>query len=254
MLTTTATLTHKYDSPSELVSFVLFQVEETFVFQEGQFMMIEVDIRGKKVKKAYSIATTNIQMQEEKVIGFVVKKTSESGMSDRLTQHITLGDTIQIKGPVGHYVDSFEFPNYLLVSVGSGLSPNVGIFQHLVYESRRHEKVVNIFGERFYNHIIPEIENLFVAHDDDRVKSMFYLSQEEFPILEQEDFLVWDKRMGIELYKHGHIQEGLHEAVTYLGTQTSCFLCGKPEMVDDVQKKLMELWIPKEQITFEKYT
>ncbi len=34
MLTTTATLTHKYDSPSEQVSLVLFQVDETFAFQE----------------------------------------------------------------------------------------------------------------------------------------------------------------------------------------------------------------------------
>jgi len=122
-------------------------------------------------------------------------------MSDRLTQHISLGDTIQIKGPVGHYVDSFEFPNYLFVSVGSGLSPNVGLFQHLVYESRRHEKIVNLFGERYYNHIIPEVENLFVAHDDDRIQNMFYLSQEEFPLLEQEDFLVGNKRVGLELYR-----------------------------------------------------
>ncbi len=253
MITTTATLTHKYDSPSEQVSFVLFQVEEIFMFQEWQFVMIEIELHGKKIKKPYSIATTNIQMQEEKIIWFVVKKTSEAGVSDRLTQQITLGDTIQIKGPVGHYVDSFEFPNYLLVSVGSGLSPNVGLFQHLVYESRRHEKIVNLFGERFYNHIIPEVENLFVAHDDDRVQNLFYLSQEEFPLLEQEDFLVGDKRMGVDLYKQWRIQEGLTKAVAYLGLQTSCFLCGIPVMVDDVQKKLIELWIPKEQITFEKY-
>lgn len=253
MLTTTATLTHKYDSPSEQVSLVLFQVEETFAFQEWQFVMIEKELNGKLTRKPYSIATTNIQMQEEKTIGFVVKKTSENGMSSFLTQQITLGDTINIKGPVWHYVDSFEFPNYLFISTGSGLSPNVGLFQHLVYESKRYEKIVNIFGERFYSHIIPEVENLFVAHDDDRIQNMFYLSQEEFPLLEQEDFLVGDKRVGLELYRKWYVQEWLAKAVAYLWPQTSCFLCGIPAMVDDVQKKLIALWIPKEQISFEKY-
>jgi len=68
MLTTIATLTHKYDSPSEQVSLVLFQVEEGFSFQEGQFVMIEKEVNGKVSKKPYSIATTNIQMQEEKTI------------------------------------------------------------------------------------------------------------------------------------------------------------------------------------------
>jgi len=40
--------------------------------------MIEKELHGKLTRKPYSIATTNIQMQEEKTIGFVVKKTSEA--------------------------------------------------------------------------------------------------------------------------------------------------------------------------------
>lgn len=195
MLTTRATLVHKYDSPSEAVSFVLFQVDHVFTFQEGQFMMIEVQIGNKITKKPYSIATTNRQLQEEKLIGFVVKKTSEYGMSDWLTQQCSLGSEVLLKGPVGHYTDSQEFPNYLFISAGSGLSPNVGIFQHLVYESRQYEKIVNIFGERYYTHIIPEIENLFLAHGDEHIKNLFFLSQEEFPLLDHEDFLSGEKRL-----------------------------------------------------------
>ena len=85
MYTGPAQLVYKYDSPSGYVSYLLFQPETTFTFSEGQFVMIEVEIDGKVIKKPYSIATTNKMMQEEKLFGVVVKKTSEKGMSDYLT-------------------------------------------------------------------------------------------------------------------------------------------------------------------------
>ena len=97
MITTNASLVHKYDSPSDYVSLVLFQVEDVFTFQEGQFVMIEAEVNGKVSKKPYSIATTNKQLQEEKTIGIVVKKTSDHGMSDWLTHQIKIGDSVQIK-------------------------------------------------------------------------------------------------------------------------------------------------------------
>lgn len=68
MITTTALLKHKYDSPSGNVSYVLFQPEQTFTFLEGQFCMIEAEIDGVTIKKPYSIASTNKQLQEEKLI------------------------------------------------------------------------------------------------------------------------------------------------------------------------------------------
>jgi len=62
--------------------------------------MIEGQIGDKKIKKPYSIASTSLQMQESKQISFVVKKASEDGMSHYLTQDITSGDQITVKGPV----------------------------------------------------------------------------------------------------------------------------------------------------------
>jgi len=69
------------------------------MFCEGQFVMIEREINGKLVKKPYSIATTNQQLQETKQLGVIVKKTSNDGMSDRLTQKIEIGNQVVLKGP-----------------------------------------------------------------------------------------------------------------------------------------------------------
>lgn len=84
----------RIDSPSGLVSLVLFQPEETFSFAEGQFMMITHQDEKRTLKKPYSIATTNKQLQEEKLIGFIVKKTSENGMSAFLTTECNYAVTL----------------------------------------------------------------------------------------------------------------------------------------------------------------
>jgi ferredoxin-NADP reductase len=68
MISTTAILKHKYDSPSGNVSYVLFQPEQTFSFTEGQFCMIETVLHDKLTKKPYSIASTNQMLQDEKLI------------------------------------------------------------------------------------------------------------------------------------------------------------------------------------------
>ena len=238
MQTTLWHLVHKYDSPSGLVSFVIFQVEDVFSFQEGQFVMLELELWWSSIKRPYSIATTNQQMQEEKHIGFVVKKVSDDGMSQHLTQHIKMWDEITIKGPVGHYTDSETHPSYLLISTWSGLSPNVGLFNHLVYETSKAKKLINIFGEKIYADIVPELETLFTSHNKQNITNFFHLSRAT-------NELSW--------FKGGHVQDSLEEAIQILWTETSCFVCWAPAMVEDVRKKLEELGVDKEDITFEKY-
>lgn len=238
MLTTTATLVHKYDSPSGNVSYVLFQPELTFSFAEGQFCMIEAILDDKLSKKPYSIATTNRMLQEEKLIWFVVKKASDNGMSAYLTQHITIGDTLTLKWPVGHYINPHTHPRYLFVSIWSGLSPNFWLFQQLVYENTEYDHIVNILGERTSVELVPYIQDRFTNHGSDRVTNFFCLSQEE---LQQTTFT------------HGHVQTKLADAIALLGTQTTCFVCGSPVGVTDVVYQLTQLGIAREDIIIEKY-
>lgn len=91
----TARFVEKKDSPSGLVSLVYFQPEETFTFLEGQFMMITYQDDARTLKKPYSISTTNRYLQETKRIGFIVKKTSEDGMSAHLTTQTDYTVTLQ---------------------------------------------------------------------------------------------------------------------------------------------------------------
>ncbi len=81
MIKTQATISHIEYSPSGDVTFVRFVPDEKFSFQEGQFVMIESTFNhvelGKPLKKPYSIATTNDELQTKGTLGVIVKKTVE---------------------------------------------------------------------------------------------------------------------------------------------------------------------------------
>ncbi len=96
-----STITHIEYSPSKEVTFVRCKPDTQFSFKEGQFMMLASDHNHtelqKPLKKPYSIATTNQELQEDGTIGFVVKKVREGYMSEYLTAGINIGDTLHLQ-------------------------------------------------------------------------------------------------------------------------------------------------------------
>ncbi len=240
MQKTQATLIKREYSPSWEVAFVTFQAEHIFPFSEGQFMMISSETEsGKKLKKPYSIATTSRYFEQEKEIGCVVKQVGVWGMSEHLVSWLPIWWTVTLVWPVWHYVDSWEHPSYLFISVWSGLSPNVGLFDQLIH-TQAFSKIVLIHGERFFSHHVLSLHERFteISLSDERVSYI--------PVFSKEKNL---PKWGREWY----VQSTLDEALADLWNDCSCFLCGKPEMVDDVRRLLSEKWMDKEDITFEKY-
>ena len=198
-------------------------------------MMITHQDEHRTLKKPYSIATTNKQLQEEKLIGFIVKKTSENGMSAFLTTQCDY--TVTLTWPVGHYKNTNISGQYLFVSTWSGLSPNVGILKSLLEHHSPQQRIVFLYGEKHIDNLLPDMRSR---------------AEEMIPWLTTHVYL--SRQLDApSYYKTGYVQDGLTEAIATLGTNTACFICWLPEMVQDVQQRLMLLGVPKENITIEKY-
>lgn len=235
-----AIITHIEYSHSKEVTLVRCKPSLPFSFKEWQFMMITSahvhEGLWKPLKKPYSIATTNAELQQDGTVGFVVKKSREWFMSDYLTTQIAVGDTIYLQWPAGHMVDQKLTSNYLLISVGSGLSPMVSLY--IALQENPNNKIANLFGERYHAHVLPSVEALF-SKQSDNVYNQLFLSKEE--------------NLSAQ-YTLGYIQDGLEKALQFLGSSDiSVFICGKPEMVDDVKRKLIDTGIEPQRIKAEKY-
>lgn len=238
MIATTATLHSLQKSPSWDVAFLLFQPAETFTFLEGQFMMIECETPTGIQKKPYSIATTSRQLQEEKLIWFYIKQASKDGVSHYLTQISQPWDQVSLKGPVWHYTDDHHSTNYLLISTWSWLSPNLGILDALLHDTRQ-TTIVSVFGERAREKMIPSCTQLLTSPDP-RLH-WFVTYSREGPVADRER--AW------------YVQDHIEECLSILGTVTdiSVLVCGLPAMVHTVEQKLHEHGVPRERITTEKY-
>jgi ferredoxin-NADP reductase len=227
-------------SSDRQVAQIFFEPEEKFVFLEGQFVFLErldyVTTDGKSMKRAYSIGSTNALLQDTWVFSTVVKKSSEDGMSHYLTQDLQLGDRLQCIGPLGKMINTYDLDKYLFVSIGSGITP-----LHSLYLSLQHSgnftKIAYIFGERYASSLLDSLVRVYNKHDA-TILHKLYLSKED---------VLPDGR------ESWYVQQWLEEAISFLAWKFQVFLCGKPEMVDDITNFLLDKWVGREMIHSEKY-
>lgn len=114
-------------------------------FENGQFVMIGLEVDGRPLARAYSVASPNYEEHLE----FFSIKVPNGPLTSRL-QHLKVGDDILIgRKPTGTLVihDLKPAKNLYFLSTGTGLAPFISLIQDIdVYD--RFEKVVLIHGVR----------------------------------------------------------------------------------------------------------
>ena len=127
-----------------LFSFAVDRAPE-FRFENGHFTMVGMEVDGKPLLRAYSIASANYEDQLE----FLSIKVPDGPLTSRL-QHIEVGDTILLgRKPVGSLVLTDVHPgrNLYLFATGTGLAPFLAIIRDPeAYE--RFDHVVLVHGVR----------------------------------------------------------------------------------------------------------
>ena len=119
-------------------------------FENGQFVMIGLDVEGKPLTRAYSIASPNYEEHLE----FLSIKVPNGPLTSRL-QHIQVGDTIIVgRKPTGTLVVDYLLPGkrLYLLATGTGLAPFMSIVRDPeVYE--KFEQIVLVHGVRIVDEL-----------------------------------------------------------------------------------------------------
>jgi len=121
-----------------------------FRFQNGQFAMIGLEVEGRPLMRAYSMASAN----HEEELEFFSIKVADGPLTSRL-QKIKEGDTILVgRKATGTLIADNLLPGerLLLLSTGTGLAPFASLIKDPeVYE--RFEKIVLVHGCRHVNEL-----------------------------------------------------------------------------------------------------
>lgn len=201
-------------------------------FHNGHFVMIGLEVEGKPLMRAYSIASANYEENLE----FLSIKVQDGPLTSRL-QHLKEGDPILVsKKPVGTLVVSDLLPgkNLFLFGTGTGLAPFMSIVKDPeVYE--RFEKVILVHGVRwvselaYANYLEEELPNNEHFGDMVNGKLIYY------PTVTREEFR--NRGRITELIENGKLCQDV--GLPQLNPETDrAMLCGSPHMLADVGKLL----------------
>ena len=201
-------------------------------FENGQFVMIGLEVDGRPLARAYSVASPNYDEHLE----FLSIKVQDVPLTTRL-QHIKVGDELLVsRKPTGTLVihDLKPAKNLYLFSTGTGLAPYMSLIQDIeVYD--RFEKVILVHGVRkvddlaYKDFIEKELPKNEFFGDEVKNKLIYY------PTVTREAF----KNEGrlTDLIKSGKLFKdiGLEKMNP---KDDRAMICGSPEMLKDTQDLL----------------
>ncbi len=201
-------------------------------FTNGQFVMIGMEVNGKPLLRAYSIASANYEEHLE----FFSIKVQDGPLTSRL-QHLKVGDPLLVsKKPTGTLVlrDLKPGRRLFMFATGTGLAP----FMSLIHDPEtyeRFEKVILIHGVRWTNEL--------AYHDyiEEDIKEHEYLGElirdklVYYPTVTREPFR--NEGRQTELILSGKLFDDLDEPPLDPATDRG-MICGSPGMLKEISSML----------------
>lgn len=201
-----------------------------FSFKPGQFIQVLLERDGKKVRKAYSIASSS---GDKRIIELCVR-IIEGGFSSNYLANLKPGQVLDVEGPFGTFTLQGEVNNDLVfLAAGAGiaaLKPMIGA----VFKRGTSHDVWLFLGVRAEADILyrAEFEALAASHEN------FHF----VPVLSQS---------GNPDYEHGYVHDAFKKMIK--PKNQDIYICGFYKMVDDAKAACRELGFPDEKVHFEKY-
>lgn len=206
--------------------------DDGFRFDNGQFVMIGLEVDGRPLMRAYSIASANWEEQLE----FFSIKVPDGPLTSRL-QHIQPGDQLLVsRKPTGTLLIGDLHPGKVLylLSTGTGLAPFLAILKDpATYE--RFERIVLVHGVREARDLAyaDYIRNELPQHE--YLGAQISGQLRYVPVVSREPFALHGR--STTLLENGDIPRfaGLME----LNPETDrAMICGSPGMLADFRRIL----------------
>lgn len=204
-------------------------------FESGHFVMIGLQVNGKPLLRAYSIASP----AWEENLEFLSIKVPDGPLTSRL-QNLKVGDELLVgRKPTGTLVISDLLPakNLYLFGSGTGLAPFMSVIRDPeTYE--RFEKVILVHGVRFISELAYRD---YIAEDLLKIEGLGEEIAEKlvyYPTVTREPFI-----------NEGRITKAISEqqiaartGLPPINPETDrAMLCGSPHMLRDVAAELDKL-------------
>jgi ferredoxin-NADP reductase len=217
-----------------------YEEGESFEFIPGQFITLHIPTPEKLLRRSYSIANKNHQATNK--IEFAASYVP-AGIASELLFTLKPGDRLTATGPFGRLILREEMPErYILVATGTGVTPYRTMLAELEqrFKLRPCFKVILLFGVRRQEDLLYRDE--FIGFAEKHHWFEFHAYYSRVKLQEALNF----EHTGYVLNAFSEINPNPKQDIVYL--------CGNPNMVDEVFTLLVKSYaFPTDIIRREKY-
>lgn len=211
---------------------------QNFAFTAGQYITIKKDIKGKELRRAYSISSAPTAA----AITIGVKKVDRGGFSDYANTDLKVGDILEVMPPDGRFTfKSTDEKHIAAFAAGSGITPIMSIAK-TVLNSNTKNTFVLVYGNKSYE------ETMFYT---DLVKLQLEYTNRFFVYFTnsqtKEDKALFGR---IDTSTINYALKNKHKDTKFDGY----YLCGPEAMIHLVTDTLVAHQVPKDNIHFELFT
>jgi ferredoxin--NADP+ reductase len=200
-----------------------------FRFQNGQFAMIGLEVDGRPLMRAYSMASAN----HEAALEFFSIKVADGPLTSRL-QKIKEGDTILVgRKATGTLVTDNLIPGerLLLLSTGTGLAPFASLIKDPeVYE--RYGSIILVHGCRQVSELAYGEELVAKLRDDDLFGPLLAEKLVYYPTVTREPFR--NRGRITDLITSQQLFDDIGQPPLDIETDR-IMMCGSPAMLEELR-------------------
>jgi CDP-4-dehydro-6-deoxyglucose reductase len=223
-------------SPTKM-SFSMKIEGESFDFQPGQFITMDLPLGEKRRQRWRSYSIANISNREN-ILEFGIGHIEDGAASEYFFSLMKIGDHIKFKGPDGAFLlpKNLDRP-IVMIATGTGVVPFVSMIRKIRQDDLSFKNIHLIYGCRHKKDILyrDELETFSNTHPN------FILDI----VLSQEND--WSGH-------RGHVHEVYQSNYTEKEDQTLYLLCGWSAMIDEAMANLFPKVVsPPSQIKYELY-
>jgi len=201
-----------------------------FRFLNGQFAMVGLEVEGRPLLRAYSMASAN----HEEELEFFSIKVADGPLTSHL-QKIREGDIILVgRKATGTLITDNLFPGkrLLLLSTGTGLAPFASLIKDPeVYE--RFETIVLVHGCRHVSELAFGEELVAKLREDELFGPLLSEKLSYYPTVTREPFR--NRGRITDLITSGQLFDDLGQGPLDLETDR-IMMCGSPAMLEDLKQ------------------
>jgi len=220
-----------FDIPKDLA--------QTFAFTAGQYITIKKEIKGKELRRAYSISSSPKNAR----ITIGVKKVDRGGFSDFAHSKLTVGDTLEVMPPEGRftYTPSNGASTIAAFAAGSGITPIMSIVR-AVLDDAKETKFVLVYGNKSFEECMFYTDLVKIQLDHPNRFFVHFTNSETM-----EDNALFGR---IDTATVNYALKNKHKDLHF----DAFYLCGPEAMIQMVTDTLLENDVDKSKIHFELFT